>query len=104
MESMTIQITDQFVMTELAVRASNAGRTPEAEALYILQCVLHSISMHSSCPRCAGGFADREDYTWLMELWDSWSFVDDLSESEVRKIAADKRAFFGSLFRPEEKA
>jgi hypothetical protein len=104
MESMTIQINDQFVMTELAARAAKAGRTPETEALYILQCVLHSVGMTSTCPRCAGGFADNEDNTWLMELWNSWSFVDELPESEVRKKIAEKEAFFENLFRREERA
>jgi hypothetical protein len=103
MESMTIEISDQFVMAELAARASRAGRSPETEALYILQCVLHSVGMTSSCPGCAGGFADDEDNTWLMELWNSWSFVDELPESEVHKKIAEKEAFFDTLFRGEER-
>ncbi|MGA7438853.1 MAG: hypothetical protein WBW32_12085 [Luteibacter sp.] len=99
---MTIQITDQFVTSELAARAAKVGRTPESEALYILQCVLHSVGMTTSCPRCAGGFADGEDNTWLMELWDSWSFVDELPPSEVSKKIAEKHAFFDTLFRGGE--
>ena len=104
MESMTIQISDKNVMAELSARASRFGRTPENEALYILQCVLHPPGIASSCPRCAGGFTDGHDDTWIMELWNDWSFVDELPEAEVQKKIAEKDAFIHSLFRRADSA
>ncbi|QWT19541.1 hypothetical protein KPL74_17560 [Bacillus sp. NP157] len=85
---MTITIKDKHVIAELETRAAEHGRTADVEALYILQSVIYNLTTSVVRTECQGAFGDR-DQTWLLDLWNDFSYLDDLSDEEAEQRLND---------------